>query len=795
MTKEVQGFGVFGSEPSGSSSPPRAPRSSARPFSLAGAAAILALASLSAGGCSKDNNVSQSNQVDVGKQCDGPEDTGCGPGGVCVLGVCRHGCSTDAECAQGALCLGDRRPYGCSLPSELACSSHQPCRNSLACAPDGKCRMPCSATAQCPRNEHACIANVCVSDSEENFSEWQSCEGGAVRCEGEVVMACHDSRVGWAEQRRCNTAETCLDGACEPHVCTPEATASRCEGSQPMRCQADGLGLEAVGQPCAEACVAGACEPWVCEPSSVFCDGNSSVTCAADGLSEASRIPCAATERCVENGHCELTECVAGTLTCSGAQPRRCNASGDGYENHGAVCPEACVAGACEPFVCQPGSTFCQGNQRVVCAADGMSEVSRTPCASGETCVAGVCEPQVCTPESTPSRCDDLQPQRCRADGMGYEDVGAACADTCVNGACTVCTPDELSCNGQQPRRCQSDGMSYVNNGAPCVNGVSVCQAGSCVPLVCLPDAVSCDGRELVTCASDGLSELSREACEGTCQGGRCEMVDYPRWPMPGTPGHALDYTVNAADGTVLDNVTGLLWQRATALTTLTWANARSYCDGLVLGGRDDWRLPERIELVSLVDYTKNNPAVDGVSFPNVLNLGNRYWANTPQSASYQWYVQFSDGDVSSATRGTSQVVRCVTEGRSMPPIPSEGHFFEVNASDTIVTDVAAGLEWQRVQTTSRSWVNQGDYCNTLDLEGVGWRLPELSELLTLIDGRKGGSPYTLTTIFPTESVYYWSATDLVSNPVRKWVLRFSDADLTSGTATNPWAGRCVRSL
>lgn len=129
-------------------------------------AVVLGLGVLSA--CSKDNEIdaSQSTEIDVGKQCDGPNDPGCGVGGVCVLGVCRLGCTTDSECPQGALCIGDRAPFGCSIPSELACSSSQPCSPPLACGIDGKCRFACQVTGDCPRNEHECKATTCVSHNE-----------------------------------------------------------------------------------------------------------------------------------------------------------------------------------------------------------------------------------------------------------------------------------------------------------------------------------------------------------------------------------------------------------------------------------------------------------------------------------------------------------------------------------------------------------------------------------------------------------------------------------------------------
>jgi len=74
-----------------------------------------------------------------------------------------------------------------------------------------------------------------------------------------------------------------------------------------------------------------------------------------------------------------------------------------------------------------------------------------------------------------------------------------------------------------------------------------------------------------------------------------------------------LSYTDNG-DGTVTDNVTGLLWQQCTnglsgggcaAGTTTnlyTWSQAVTLCASLSLAGTS-WRLPTDFELITIVDY------------------------------------------------------------------------------------------------------------------------------------------------------------------------------------------------
>lgn len=74
-------------------------------------------------------------------------------------------------------------------------------------------------------------------------------------------------------------------------------------------------------------------------------------------------------------------------------------------------------------------------------------------------------------------------------------------------------------------------------------------------------------------------------------------------------------------DGTVTDLNTGLIWMQNTADTDgdgdidsgdeLDWQPACDYCADLSYAGHSDWRLPNRRELISIVDYGRSDPAID----------------------------------------------------------------------------------------------------------------------------------------------------------------------------------------
>ncbi|MCB1157193.1 MAG: DUF1566 domain-containing protein [Leptospiraceae bacterium] len=120
----------------------------------------------------------------------------------------------------------------------------------------------------------------------------------------------------------------------------------------------------------------------------------------------------------------------------------------------------------------------------------------------------------------------------------------------------------------------------------------------------------------------------------------------------------AAPFTDNG-NGTVTDTATGLIWQQGEG-GQATWANALSYCNTLSLVGRA-WRLPNRNELQSIVDYTKASLTIDTTAFPSAV--ASNYWSSTT-GASYTtsaWNVHFSGGNVSGGDKSFSYYVRCVS--------------------------------------------------------------------------------------------------------------------------------------
>ncbi|RJR18073.1 MAG: DUF1566 domain-containing protein [Nitrospiraceae bacterium] len=117
-------------------------------------------------------------------------------------------------------------------------------------------------------------------------------------------------------------------------------------------------------------------------------------------------------------------------------------------------------------------------------------------------------------------------------------------------------------------------------------------------------------------------------------------------------------------NGTVTDNVSGLMWQKEDNNTTYKWAAALTYCGDLALGGYSDWRLPDEFELMGIVDYGTYNPSINTTYFPGTEASG--YWSSTPYAndSSSAWDVYFYSGDVSYYSKSGNYYVRCVRGGQ-----------------------------------------------------------------------------------------------------------------------------------
>ncbi len=124
--------------------------------------------------------------------------------------------------------------------------------------------------------------------------------------------------------------------------------------------------------------------------------------------------------------------------------------------------------------------------------------------------------------------------------------------------------------------------------------------------------------------------------------------------------------SLTRSDNIVSDSVTNLQWQDDEKVITpeRTWLQAIDYCEGISLGGHDDWRLPNINELLSIADSTTYNPAIDTSVFVNYVS--DYYWSSSTNVAytaggwSVHFYSSISSGNPNKESATSN--VRCVRD-------------------------------------------------------------------------------------------------------------------------------------
>lgn len=266
-----------------------------------------------------------------------------------------------------------------------------------------------------------------------------------------------------------------------------------------------------------------------------------------------------------------------------------------------------------------------------------------------------------------------------------------------------------------------------------------------------------------------------------------------PNPPSTGLPNPASYDT--STPGVVQDKVTGLMWQRRVNAKYYTWVGAEAYCANLTLAQHNDWRVPNEIELFSLVDYTNSSPDTDTTAFPNTP-VDSLMWSSslTAKNSSWAWGVPFYDGlNNIDRVKDTNQV-RCVRGGAA-----SQGTHYTV-AKGT-VKDNFTGLTWQRTAAPGRyTWSRAQSHCANLGLAGGGWRVPSAKELMTLVDFSVAYPGTAIdTTAFPNVSSTpfwsssFWSSSPLAGDPSQAWYISFNNSSAYNDGDDLAIRVRCVR--
>ncbi|MBN1657306.1 MAG: DUF1566 domain-containing protein [Anaerolineae bacterium] len=281
--------------------------------------------------------------------------------------------------------------------------------------------------------------------------------------------------------------------------------------------------------------------------------------------------------------------------------------------------------------------------------------------------------------------------------------------------------------------------------------------------------------------------------------------------------GNAPSYTDNG-DGTVTDNVTGLMWQQSPDMDgdgdidtadKMTFDEAVAAADDLGLAGYDDWRLPTIKELYSLILFSGTDPSgcATAASCPDIVpfldtdyfefaygdtDAGERlidaqYWSSTEyvgttmNGVATAFGVNFADGRI---------------KGYPSEPAGPPGHEFTMTAfvryvrgnaeygindfvdnGDGTITDQATGLMWAQDDSgTGLNWEEALAWVAQKNAEGYlgydDWRLPDAKELQSIVGYTRAPAVTSSAAIEPifnttpiideggeTNWAFYWTST------------------------------------
>ena len=214
---------------------------------------------------------------------------------------------------------------------------------------------------------------------------------------------------------------------------------------------------------------------------------------------------------------------------------------------------------------------------------------------------------------------------------------------------------------------------------------------------------------------------------------------------------------------TIFDETTNLMWQKTSA-SGKNWKTALSYCEGLEYAGYSDWRLPNKNEFATLVNYSKTGDAAKS-DFPGMEKenfiLSTLYQGfDDGMLFSNPWFVEMEYGSFDTAWMDeeyemeSTFSVRCVRSDLTAAPAAGVTPECDPKIGVTPCKDSSSNIIWSQrfMFVWDYSWEKAAQSCRNLDQNGGHkWRLPTIDELRTLVEYdpiKKGGACSVSTECF-----------------------------------------------
>jgi len=264
-------------------------------------------------------------------------------------------------------------------------------------------------------------------------------------------------------------------------------------------------------------------------------------------------------------------------------------------------------------------------------------------------------------------------------------------------------------------------------------------------------------------------------------------------------------------EGIVKDMLTGFEWAQDAAINVFpqNWEDALLFVRRLNergFQGFNDWRMPNRRELRSLMYLEAKNPCLyPGHFFKNVFH--GWYWTSTTAAINtrYAWYIHLGGARMFYGkkdqecmlwpVRGESDFVLatgqkgCWNVSGEEIPCANTGQDGEFQAGvkwpkprflnkGEVAEDRLTGLFWTRNADISGgmvSWVEAFKIVRELNSKRLGgfsdWRLPNINELESLVDCSRHSPAIPEGSCFKNVREFYWSSTTSIYDPPWAWAL------------------------
>jgi hypothetical protein len=156
------------------------------------------------------------------------------------------------------------------------------------------------------------------------------------------------------------------------------------------------------------------------------------------------------------------------------------------------------------------------------------------------------------------------------------------------------------------------------------------------------------------------------------------------------------------------------------------------------------------------VKRTNTQPSINTSYFPNTV--ASIYWTAEacvpPKFSDSAWGVSFNNGTVRYYSKVSLYYVRAVRGSGSFSNFIDNG--------DGTVMDMSTGLMWQQAWGPEMTRQDARTYCENLSLANyTDWRLPNINELISIIDYNRFGPAIDTAYFLNTpKTLYFWSDTN-----------------------------------